>query len=795
MNPLDELKSIERQIDQVTDLAGLKPIFFRLEAIAKENAHDFDVQLTVGDLKQHLVNRGTKLKDAMEAKPATPAAPATPTPPASPATVVRPPEASPVPGWAATPLTGIIDAPSPLSKPGPQGPPLPPPPSPAATESATIPPPKPQATPKSATELPRTTEPASPAGVSENQTTGAIPPVAPASSLRGKVGDPPQKTGNRNAVLIGALVALLLIVGAGIAFREHRQKAAVQVQIATTPAGASVRVNGTPQCTSNCSVGLTPGSYQITAFLDGYEPAAGTVQVNPSQPTTLNLALEPQAQSLRILTDLDQGKVTIDDQPPADLQEGQFIVDRVATGMHTVKIVGKGGEVSFSFEVADAKLPSIAGPVAAKNLNALLVASLANQAHVVTNSGPLKLSVNGQPEADATPDGVDLKTFQAGVDELTIGDGKDEVSVKESFGPAPMLTAFLRSGVSTGTLIVATGEDGVRVFVNNKEFARRTQRGQVRIQTVGSVSVRVAKEGFDPPQAQTAEVKKGAETRMEFKLKAAPQFSTLLVVGGTPGAEVLIDQRSVGTVGPDGGFTSAGVAPGDHVVEIRRDQYISHTLPRTFRAGLTVTIVGGDAILSAAPPPPPAPPPPTPKAEPPPVVAVQKAAPPAPKAGTMEDWEDPAAWKSKDGGWSHQGAGFIPYNLPANGVFTFTVQLVKGGSIIRGGKIRWCVNYTDKQNYALYEMDNKNFWAKVVVKGKTFERTHTQLKDLEKQKSFTIQIDVTPEHVVHKMFAGGEWVNLDSWAETGRNFSEGKFGFLIQGNDEIGLADFKFQPK
>lgn len=173
--------------------------------------------------------------------------------------------------------------------------------------------------------------------------------------------------------------------------------------------------------------------------------------MNPSQPTTLNLALEPQAQSLRILTDLDQGKVTIDDQPPADLQEGQFIVDRVATGMHTVKIVGKGGEVSFSFEVADAKLPSIAGPVAAKNLNALLVASLANQAHVVTNSGPLKLSVNGQPEADATPDGVDLKTFQAGVDELTIGDGKDEVSVKESFGPAPMLTAFLRSGVSTGT--------------------------------------------------------------------------------------------------------------------------------------------------------------------------------------------------------------------------------------------------------------------------------------------------------------------------------------------------------
>ena len=161
----------------------------------------------------------------------------------------------------------------------------------------------------------------------------------------------------------------------------------------------------------------------------------------------------------------------------------------------------------------------------------------------------------------------------------------------------------------------------------------------------------------------------------------------------------------------------------------------------------------------------------------------------------MDDWEDPAAWKLTDGVWLHQGKGFVPYKLPPNGVFTFTVQLVKGGSIFRGGKIRWCLNYIDNKNYALFEMDNKNFWARVVTNGKTTERTHAQLKDLEKQKSFTIQIDVTPEHMVHKMFSGGDWMNLDSWAETGRNFSEGKFGFLVQGNEEIGLTDFKFQPK
>ena len=31
---------------------------------------------------------------------------------------------------------------------------------------------------------------------------------------------------------------------------------------------------------------------------------------------------------------------------------------------------------------------------------------------------------------------------------------------------------------------------------------------------------------------------------------------------------------------------------------------------------------------------------------------------------------------------------------------------------------------------------------------------------------------------------------LDNWAEAGRNFSEGKFGFLVQGDDQIGISDF-----
>ena len=781
-NPLDELKSLDEQIDSIANLADLKPIFFRLDEIGKQYPGDFDVQLAAADVKQHLVNRGKQLKSAASV-----------------------PEAS-------------ASAPPPLS------PDLEPPGAPAP------PPPLPQGAPTT----PRT-------------------PVRPPSQPSSQPAWPPLNW--KRALWVGALagagiaiIAIVLLVN--LARKRNvvdiTLSGGVPVEIVSVPPGAAVRINGEQKCTSNCNLRMAPGNYQVTAFLDGYEPAASGVTVATGQPASVNLTLEPQAQSVRILTDLDQGKVVFDDGPPADLQEGQFILDKVPPGAHTVKVTGKTGDASFSFEIANAKAPAVTGTVTTHNLVAVLVSSLGNQARVVTNSGPTKLALNGQPQGDAGPAGLDLKNFLPGVDEIVVGEGKDQRNMKESFGPAPTLTAFLKSDLNIGTLIVSTGEDDVRVFLNDKEYPRKTKRGQLRVRTIGNVAVRVAKDGFQTEPAQTAEVKKGSEVRLEFKLKALPQVAGLQIRGGTPGAEVLIDNKSVGAVAGDGNFNYNTVEPGDRAIEIRREQYTPKKLQRTFRAGQTVVLSGGDAILAAA------------------AVngtirlarapaeasvsyrradenqahevrgnqvelpagnyiftarapgfadrservqvaggetrtlefalARERPVVTAPKAGGIDDFEDPGAWKKDGDLFVHKGGGFVPYKLPANGVFTFTVELLKGGSVFRGGRIRWCVNYTDSKNYALYELDRKNFWAKVVEKGETFERGRTQ-HDLEKQKSFTIQLEVTPQHIVHKLLNGDQWIVLDTWAEPGRNFSEGKFGFLIRGNDEIGISDFKFQPK
>jgi hypothetical protein len=149
----------------------------------------------------------------------------------------------------------------------------------------------------------------------------------------------------------------------------------------------------------------------------------------------------------------------------------------------------------------------------------------------------------------------------------------------------------------------------------------------------------------------------------------------------------------------------------------------------------------------------------------------------------------------QNGLWTHKGAGFIPFKPTASGTFTFTVQLLHGGNLFRGGRIRWAMQYVDAKNYDLFELDKKYLWSKVIIAGKTYEREKHEHGLGDKEKSYTIQIESAPERLIHRVQSGDNWLVLDTWTEPGRDFTQGNFGFLVQGNDEIGLSDFKFTPK
>jgi hypothetical protein len=771
VNPQEELQRLDELVESVSEFAALRPIYYRLQEIVEAFPGDFEVQFRANEIKQRMMARGALLRQRETSPPPAPA----------------PPEAP-----------QFVPAPPPLT------PPPAPPPAP-----------------------PRPTRHWNRAGV-----------MAPLACL---------------------LVGLALFYLVDRALQRHAYNAAhkaVPVDVATVPPGATVRVTAQQPasgggreaaCTSNCKLALTPGVYRVSASLDGFEPAAGALTVRARQAAAVRLTLQPQAPAVRLLTDLEQGKVVVDDRPPVDLQEGQWALDRVAPGTHTVKITGRNGAASFSFEVANARLPAVAGPVNARNMIAVLVASFGKRARVVTNAGPWKLSLNGQPQGDAGPAGTDVSSFQPGVNEIVIGEGRDLRNMSESFPAAPMLTVFLKTDVNAGTLIVSTGQDDVRVYLNGKEHRQRTQRGQVRVQVLGKTTVRVAKSGFQEEPAQIVEVKKGAEVRVQFNLKPQPQFGSLEIHGAMAGAEVFLDREKAGAVGPDGSFTLGAIQPGDHAIELRREQYLPKRVQRSFRAGQVVALAGAEVQLAAA------------RGvirivrnpvsaaityrrgdesesheasgnqiELPPgsyafsasapgfvgaTMRVQLAAgedrevdfalarerPTAPPVvakapGGMAEFEDAGSWKQDGASWVHKGGGFVPYKLPPKGVFTFTVELLKGGGVFRAGQIRWCLQYLDSKNYLLYEMDRKTFWAGVIAKGQRLERVKAP-HNLGNRKAFTIQIEVTPDRLVQKVRVGEEWKVLDTFSEPDRDFTQGKFGFLIQGSDEIAISDFQFLPK
>src|SRR5262249_42751521 len=143
--------------------------------------------------------------------------------------------------------------------------------------------------------------------------------------------------------------------------------------------------------------------------------------------------------------------------------------------------------------------------------------------------------------------------------------------------------------------------------------------------------------------------------------------------------------------------------------------FVTRRTDRTFRGGETITLTGTDVQLASnqpAPAPTPPPPPPEPKKVEPPPPPKPVVVPP--KIGTMADFDAPAQWREEDGVFLHRGAAMLTYKTPARGTFEFTIHLVRGGNIFRGGRVRWFVNMLDAKNYALYEMDDKNFWGKVV---------------------------------------------------------------------------------
>ena len=747
----------------------------------------------------------------------------------------RPEAPQPAPQWPPAAVPGPVPAPAP---PPPATPPQPvavQTPAPAPTAPAPARPPKKPATPR----------PPAPARPAPARAPVSVRLAAAFQALRSRPTLLWSLTGA--AAVVALLVIGIVAISSLKKARSTPPLAAIPVEVRTLPPGATIRINSQARGVSNLTLQLPPGTYQLEALLDGYQPVASSLDVRPGSRSPIELTLLPAPQMVRLISNLEAGQVWVDEQPVRELQEGQIILDNLPPGRHNLRVSDRYGEASFTFEILPGAAPVIGTPITAKSVVALLVSHSAGRARLHSNLGAAKLLVDGPPAGEVGPAGLEVSSLSPGTHELVLGEGASRLKFIADISPTPALTAFLQADRNVGTVLVMTGEDNVTVFLNGQKYSRLTRRGQVRItREPKEYRVRVVKEGFQEEPEQVARIRKGEESKLEFKLRPLPVVASLSIRGATPGAQVLLDQNPIGTVQPDGRFSSSGVSPGEHTIELRKDKFKPRQIRRAFTAGQTVQLTESEAALRGALgtlrltlSPPGArvilthpgeaqprvlsgasieleegsytlvahAPGHQDRTEQVQIVAGQTASltlvlsreqqRPAPVVvGGMEGFENPKAWAQEGNWYVRRGGGFVLYRAaPGGGAFAFNVMLASGGGILRGKRLEWVVDFRDDKNYLLFQLDRDSFRRIQVVNGRRTEFRKPHGLPMQDYIMATLRIDVTPTEVIHRVRKGEEWVALDSYTIPGQSPTLGKFGLLIQGKDELRLSGFSFHPK
>ena len=649
----------------------------------------------------------------------------------------------------------------------------------------------------------------------------AKPNIAP---ILGRLNTLPVKIG---AIVAGSLVLLLamtLVLVKILRPKPTPPVTQIAVHIHVSPPGATIRVDNEPHNVSDLDITLPIGNHQIEAQLDGYQTAGSSFEARPGAPGSVDLTLQPVLPVVKLTADTGAGKVSLDDKPAIDLDGAQWTSDNLSSGTHQLKFSGSQAEASFTFTTEAGSLPAISGPLTAKGMHAVLVSNWGNRLHVYYSDTHAKVSLDSQSDAEVGADGVDFPNVSPGPHQLSLRQGSDRHTVPVDVGTAPTLTVFMVSDQDIGTLLVVTGEDNVQVFLNNQVQKKTTKGGQLRIPNLApkDYAVRVAKNGFEASPEQQAAIRKGDVSRLSFTLKPPVHLASLTIDGGVAGAEVLLSGEQIGTVQPDGKFRFANVSPGDHIIELRKEHFSPKVLHKNFAAGSTITLSGPDVTLDpvttqlkvtftpndaavtivkdgenpikitsgAQVPVPPG----TyqlkaqvgnfARSVPLEIAAGESRAigPLSLAPGGMQDFDDPSAWKANQSWFDHRGGGFVLYKTsPTSGTFVFSAMLDKGH------RLQWVFDYTDDNNYALFQMDENYFYRSEVRGGKTTEEEKIPFKT-DKKKSRTFQIVVTPNRIEQRILQGSTWTLLDSW--TGANLSSGKFGFYLPGSDEVELSNF-----
>ena len=390
---------------------------------------------------------------------------------------------------------------------------------------------------------------------------------------------------NRNRLLAVA-AGVIVIVAAGVLIsRRGSAIREINVRITSDVPGVAIAAGNQRCVTPDCVLQLPPGDYTLSAQKDGYASVTQPLRVNQgASALALPLSIAPLPQLLQVNTNFESGKVFLDGRSAGDLRDGQFSLADVPLGQHTIRVSGGDVEFQAQWKTVAGAPPELTGPIAAKEVQATIVSNAGKTGTIVCNCGAQEVTVDGTPSGrTSSAANTPLQSLALGPRQIAIGGHPLVVDVR----PNPTLYISLSLDRDIGTLVIEAGVDNPRIFINNRLYGRTTEHGILRVQLPsGRYSIRVERDGFRRAAPQTVEVSKGEEKQLPFALTPLP--AVLEIAGALPGTRIAVDSKTVGVTNGAGSFSGElDVAPGDHTVELSKDDYTPARFTAQFSPGKT----------------------------------------------------------------------------------------------------------------------------------------------------------------------------------------------------------------
>ncbi|PWT85356.1 MAG: hypothetical protein C5B56_14195, partial [Proteobacteria bacterium] len=565
---------------------------------------------------------------------------------------------------------------------------------------------------------------------------------------------------------------------------------------------------------------LKKGTHYIKASAEGYrtESREFVLDDGSKSPYLLDFQFVPEPLRLQLTSDLNAGMVSIDGQDPVPLQEGAFVREDLGTSQHTLKLLDSGRELlSTTFQVAPGQPVQLTGGLQTKDVAVVAVATLGDRARVYA-SGTVSVTPKGQPRQPMPPDGLVLAGLNPGSAEVQIDDGKNSRPFPITTDSLPHLTLWVNSDRNVGFLTIRANVPDAQVFLDGKPARRPNLKGgNLTLSLVPKAyKVRLAAPQFEDAPEQVIDIRKGEPQELKFDLKPLVTTAVLEIEGGTPDAEVWVDNARLGSLNAGGSWRQENIAPGSHSIQLRKPDFETVDLTRGFAAKQTVRLAGPEAALrpfgkvtfhvspatatlafrlqgesvsraahngdtvslkagnydieakadgasqtrtfaiasgAAA------------------VVDLNVAAlkKNAPEPKREEPLLDPGLWKTVDGGWMHLSSGY-GWMRATRGIFD--IEILRQNGKKRRKKIEWVIDFKDEANQIAYSLDGGNFSRKAIVGGHT--QGENKLKVDGSSDIVRLHVEIAPDRVTVRG-AGGE--SLDVFPRSAASGELGRFGF------------------